>query len=348
MRGMAAIACAAFLAGCAHYEIVGYYAGWKDPIAFDARDVTMVNYAFIDFAFNDQSPALARLAAMKRENPRLKVMASIGGWTGSGPFSDMASTAASRAKFIGAALEFLRRTGFDGIDLDWEYPTDIGVPCPPPQTCERPEDKKNFIALVQEMRRAFANRFLLTIAAGSDEKFMSGDWLAQLARSLDWVNLMSYDYHGSLGKTSGLNAPIDRDPRDSTRASVRESVERLVASGVPRDKITLGMPFYGKEWSGCAAVDEGLYQPCERYVAEFDFTDLATKTGFTTHWNAPGRVPYLTKASTGGFITYDDERSIAEKARLVKELGLRGAMFWELGADRDGILRRAIATQLPH
>jgi len=350
MRAAAVVAFAAALGGCAHYEIVGYYASWKDPIAFDARDVTMVNYAFIDFAFEQQTPALARLAAIKREHPQLKMMASVGGWTGSGPFSNMASTAASRATFIDAALSFLRRTGFDGIDLDWEYPTGIGVPCDAGVICEGPEDKRNFVALVREMRAALGNRYLLTIAAGADEKFASGQWIAELSQSLDWINLMTYDYHGSLGRTSGLNAPVDRDPRDATGASARESVERLIANGVPRDKITLGMPFYGKEWAGCepGPAGDGLYQRCERYVAEFDFTDFRAKPGFVARWNEPGRVPYLFDPATGGFITYDDERSIREKTRLVKELGLRGAMFWELGADRNGVLRRVLAAELPH
>jgi chitinase len=275
-------------------------------------------------------------------------MASVGGWTGSGPFSDMASTPASRAAFIDASLRFLRRSGFDGVDLDWEYPTAIGVACAAGVTCERPEDKRNFIALVREMRAAYGNRYLITIAAGADEKFVDGDWMAELSRSLDWINLMTYDYHGSLGHTSGLNAPIDRDPRDATGACARESVDRVVASGVPRDKITLGMPFYGKEWVGCdpGAAGDGLYQRCAKYVAEFDYADLDGKTGFTKHWNEPGRVPYLVKGETGGFITYDDERSIREKGRLVKEWRLRGAMFWELSADRGGVLRRALAEEL--
>ena len=190
MRALAAMFVAALLGGCAHYEIVGYYASWKDPIAFDPRDVTMVNYAFIDFAFEQQTPALERLAAIKRANPQIKMMASVGGWTGSGPFSNMASTPASRATFIDASLKFLRRTGFDGIDLDWEYPTEIGVPCDAGVTCERPEDKRNFVALAREMRAAFGNRYLLTIAAGADEKFMSGEWIAELSQSLDWINLM--------------------------------------------------------------------------------------------------------------------------------------------------------------
>ena len=366
-RLAAGIALATLLGGCAHfpkdahYEIVGYYAGWKDPVAFDARDVTVVNYAFVDFAFKAESPAFARLAAMKQASPRLRLMASVGGWTGSGPFSNMANTADSRAAFIDASLGFLRRRGFDGIDLDWEYPTDIGVPCAPTETCQRPGDKRNFVALAREMRAAFdaagqrdGKRYLLTIAAGADAKFLEGEWLPELAKSLDWINLMAYDYHGSLEPhVSGLNAPLRADPRDAARASVQASVERLLASGIPARKITLGIPFYGKSWKGCAAgpAGDGLYQPCEGFGSELmlpDVHELMKRPGFERHWNEPGRAPSVYDPAARIFVTYDDERSIREKAAFAKERGLLGAMFWELGSDDDGKLRRALAAELPH
>jgi len=367
MRALAAIAVTALLAGCAglpqdaRYEIVGYYAGWKDPIAFDARDVTVVNYAFVDFAFKDESPAFARLAAMKRDNPQLRVMASVGGWTGSGPFSNMASDAASRAAFIDAALRFLRRTGFDGIDLDWEYPTQIGVPCARGVTCERPEDKRNFVALAREMRAAFdaagardAKRYLVTIAAGADAKFAAGDWLAQLAGSADWINLMTYDYHGSLEpRISGLNAPLRADPRDAAHASIEESVDRLLDLGIPARKITLGLPFYGKRWEGCAPGrwGDGLYQPCERFGAELmlpEVREWVNRAGFELHRSESGRVPYVYDPASRVFITYDDERSIRDKTWYARLRGLRGVMYWELGSDDNGVMRRAVASQVAH
>jgi len=367
MRRFAALALAALLAGCAHlshyahYEIVGYYAGWKDPIAFDARDVTVVNYAFVDFAFKDESPAFARLVAMKPDNPQLRVMASIGGWTGSGPFSNMAGDAASRAAFIDAALRFLRRTGFDGIDLDWEYPTQIGVACAPGMKCESPEDKRNFVALAREMRAAFdaaggadGKRYLITIAAGADAKFIEGDWLPELARSLDWINLMTYDYHGSLEpRLSGLNAPLRADARDTTNASAEKSVDRLLELGIPARKITLGLPFYGKSWEGCAPGPrgDGLYQPCERFGSELMLPEVrqwVNRAGFERHWSEPGRVPYVYNPASRVFITYEDERSIRDKTWFARMRGLRGVMFWELGSDDNGVLRRVVAAQVSH
>ena len=159
-----------------------------------------------------------------------------------------------------------------------------------------------------------------------------------------------------------------RDPKDPANAHAAASVTRLLESGIPARKITLGVPFYGKGWSGCAPgpAGDGLYQPCEGLASgssreSFDFAYLTGKgylardadgrhtlagLGFVRHWNAAARVPYLYNPATRVFITYDDERSIREKAALVKRFGLRGAMFWELDADRDGVLRRVLSEEL--
>jgi len=380
---------AASIAGCAHYEIVGYYAGWKPETNVAPRDVTVINYAFayisgdgsivLDDPVKDTA-TLARLAALKNGNPDLRLMISVGGWTRSNRFSDMASASTTRAAFVDSTVAFLRRHRFDGIDIDWEYPTDIGVPCPPIETCQRREDKRNFVLLAKELRaalddagRADGKRYLATIAAGAGEKFFfdpdgSSAWLRELAQSLDWINLMSYDYHGSWERVAGLNAPLYRDPNDPANANAEASVMRLLDGGIPAHKITLGVPFYGKGWSGCApgAAGDGLYQPCTGLASgsadvSFDFAYLTENgylardrdgrytvagLGFTRHWNAPARVPYLYNAATGVFITYDDEASIREKVDLVKEYSLRGAMFWEIGADRHGVLRAVVSEGL--
>ena len=388
MRAAAAIAIAVLLGGCAHYEIVGYYAGWKDPIPVAARDLTVLNYAFLYVADDGgllvedprkEGAIFTRLADLKRDNPDLKLMASVGGWTRSDRFSDMADDAALRANFVDSSIAFLRRYQFDGIDIDWEYPGAIGVKCAAGRTCDRPGDKRNFVLLGAELRealdaagRADGKRYLLTIAAGADEEFLrdpdAGTWLADLARSLDWINLMTYDYHGSWERAAGLNAPLRRDPRDPAGTNAEASVQRVLASGVPKSKLTLGMPFYGKGWAGCAPGPrgDGLYQPCEGLASgssqeSFDFAYLTDHgylvrdgdgrytlagQGFARHWNEPARSPYLYNPATRVFITYDDELSIRDKSRFVKERGLRGGMFWELDADRHAILRRVVADEL--
>ncbi|HZZ94911.1 MAG TPA: glycoside hydrolase family 18 protein [Usitatibacter sp.] len=381
-----ALALGASISGCAHHEVVGYYAGWKPASAIAPHDVTVVNYAFayvsVDGSLIDEgSPmeeaALARLAALKRADRDLRVMVSVGGWTRSNRFSGMADDVRMRAAFIQSAIAFLRRHRFDGIDIDWEYPGDIGYPCPSGETCQRPEDKANFVRLARDLRAALdaagvadGKRYLVTIAAGADEKFLfdpagSGAWLRELAESLDWINLMSYDYHGSWERVAGLNAPLHRDPADPVGSNVEASVKRLIAHGIAADKITLGIPFYGKGWSGCAPgpAGDGLHQSCAGLASgsadeSFDFAYLADRgylardadgrytvpgRGFVRHWNAAAQVPYLYNASNGVFITYDDEASVRAKADFAREQGLRGTMFWEIGADAHGVLRRMIA-----
>ncbi len=390
-RGLraATVALACVLAACAHYEVVGYYAGWKPDTAVAPDDVTVIDYAFAyvgqDGAIVLDGPpteaaTLAKLAALKEANPDLRLMVSVGGWSRSNRFSDMAADPILRATFIDSALVFLRAERFDGIDIDWEYPAENGAGCPPGETCDRPEDKRNFVLLARELRSALdragaedGKRYLVTIAAGADEKFLAkddpgGTWLRDLAASLDWINLMSYDYHGSWERVSGLNAPLHRDPADPVGTNVEASVERLIEHGIPPAKIVLGMPFYGKGWTGCAPGPngDGLYQPCAGMAQgsadeSFDFAYLVDQgylardgeggytvpgRGFARHWNPAAQVPYLYDAGSGTFITYDDEASIRAKAGFAREHGLRGAMFWELGADGHGVLRGIVSGAL--
>jgi chitinase len=373
------------LAGCAHQEIVGYYAGWKPETAVAPRDVTVINYAFAYLGFDGtialddpvkESPLLDRLVALKDGNRDLRVIISVGGWTRSSRFSDMAANPATRATFVKSTVAFLRRHRLDGIDIDWEYPTELGVPCPPAEICQRPEDKRNFVLLASELRTALdaagyidGQRYIATIAAGAGESFLfdpdrSSAWLRSLAASLDWINLMSYDYHGSWERVAGFNAPLRRDPNDPVDANVEASVKRLLDNGIPAGKIVLGVPFYGKGWSECARgpAGDGLYQRCTGLASgsadeTFDFSYLTDNgylardgtgrytvagLGFMRYWNAPARVPYLYNATTGVFITYDDEASLREKLDLARQYRLRGVMFWEIGADRDGVLRSVV------
>jgi chitinase len=367
---------ALLLAACAQlppggrHEIVGYYPGWKESIPVDPGLLTAVNYAFLDVGRDGRlvlvdPPAderhLRRLAGLKARHPHLKLVASVGGWTRSYGFSNMAASAAMRATFVDSSIAFLRRFGFDGMDLDWEYPGAIGVPCAAGETCDRPEDKRNYVTLAREMRAALdaagrsdGRRYLFTIAAGADRRFLhdgaSAAWMVEMARALDWINLMTYDYHGTWEKQAGLLASL---------ADVDATVSMYLAAGVPARSLVLGIPFYGKGWTGCAPGPrgDGLGQPCASAVADppeatFEWWRLRREgyldgsRGFAGHRDDAGRVPYLYAPASGTFITYEDEASVRAKARYVESRGLRGAMYWELSADHEHELGRAVASEL--
>jgi len=376
------------------------------PANIDAAALTVLNYAFLDICWDGRhghpasgglapcidaggrpstppdgslvlgnaalDPAnLAALRELAKANPGLRLVGSVGGWTWSNRFSDMAASPAARRAFVESTVAFVRHHAFDGIDLDWEYPGDIGVPCPAGHTCQRPEDKRNFVALARELRAALdaagapdRKRYLFTIAAGADDKFVydpadSARWLSELAASLDWINVMTYDYHGSWSNVSGMNAPFDK---------VDATLSRYLEIGVPARKLTLGLPFYGKGWAGCppGPAGDGLRQSCAGMArgeedSTFTFAYLAREgylspdalgehtvagRGFARHWDRAARVPYLYNPADGVFITYDDEASIRAKLAYLRRKGLRGAMFWELHADRDRTLGGVVARGL--
>jgi chitinase len=277
----------------------------------------------------------------------------------------MAHDPGARARFVASSLDFLRREGFDGIDIDWEYPGAIGTGCPSGATCERPTDKEDFIRLAHGMRAAFdaasdvdGRAYRITIAAGVDSKYAaneSGPWLGRLAKSLDWLNLMTYDYHGTWERTANYVAPLRRDPAAPTGESIDSSVSMYLAEGIPARKLVLGVPFYGKGWTGCTPGPngDGRYQACTAlarpdHEATFEFGYLEDQRflGMRPTWNDDAAQASLFDPSAGTFVAYDDERSMREKARYAKERGLRGVMFWELTADRRGTLLRALADEL--
>jgi chitinase len=324
--------------------------------------------------------------ARKKQHPRFKVMVSVGGWNWSNQFSNVAASKDARAAFIASSVALMRRYGLDGVDIDWEYPGGAGVPCTVGQVCGRPGDKQNFVTLARELRRAFdragkADRkhYGITIAAGGNANYVDGDvagraWIAQLAASLDWINIMAYDYHMPWEQRSGHHAGLLADPADPVAASGfygAASVQRYLRAGVPAAKLVLGVPFYGYGWKACAPGPDGdgQYRPCGGPAnggngggASYGFGHMlkqglltlgadgasAGAQGYTRYWNGAARAPYLYNAAQQVWISYEDPASLKEKAGYIKAQGLRGAMFWELSADSEHQLLGVLAEQLKH
>lgn len=330
------------------------------PGQVDARNLTWIYYAFANIAdgrmvegFAADAQNLPQVVALKRENPKLKVLISVGGWNWSGGFSDAALTPQSRARFIESAVEFLRRYNLDGMDLDWEY---LGQPGA--GHSYRKEDRENFTALVRELRQRLNaesgrthSRLYLTIAAGASLQYLEDTQMDQVQRFVDAVNLMTYDsYVPGADATTGNHAPLYADPADPKRASADAAVKAFVKAGVPAAKILLGVPFYGKAWSDVADAHHGLFQPGKAasggdlpYGA---ITGTMLGHGFTRYWDDASSVPYLYSAEKREFVTYEDPESIATKCDYVLHHGLGGIMFWNYFNDPSGTLLDAIHTAM--
>ena len=347
----------------ADFRIVAYVAGWSIPAVIHPEKLTHINFAFarIDsggrVAFEDPkvTAALRALTALRKKNPKLKILVSVGGWMAEG-FSDAASTDASRSTLARSAVELLREHALDGIDLDWEYPGQgvAGIKF-------RPEDKQNFTLLLKSLRqqldaqkdarrRAGSDPYLLTIAA-ADREYFDHTEMDKLHVYLDWINIMSYDFFNSLTSTTGHHAGLYRSAlAAATDRNADASVMQNLAAGVPARKLVLGVAFYGRGFAGVKPQSNGLNQPYERYEADHSYTDLAKtligKQGFIRYWDDRAQAPYLWNGSSRTFITYDDPRSIEIKAQYVRKNQLGGMMFWELSQDRDGELLDVITRSL--
>ena len=324
-----------------------------------ASKLTRVNYAFANIqngemveGFPHDAENFAFLTGLKKDNPQLQVLISVGGWTWSGGFSEMALTAASRAKFIDSAVGFVQKYKLDGLDIDWEYPGLPGAGNP-----FRPEDSQNFTALVKELRVRFdreAKRsqrpLLISIAAGAAPDYLEHTNAAAVARYVDTINLMSYDYYEpSSSSITGHHAPLYANPLDPRGLSADASVRAYLAAGVPAKKIVLGVPFYGHAWSDAGATNHGLFQPAKAASVDSSYNNIVSAlltNGFTRYWDEAASAPYLYNAGTHTFISYEDPESVALKAKYVLQHHLGGIMFWEYHSDSNGALLDAIDRAL--
>ncbi|WP_051970296.1 glycoside hydrolase family 18 protein [Kitasatospora azatica] len=311
-----------------------------------------------------------QLRKLKAANPQLKAVISLGGWSWSKYFSDAAANDASRKKFVSSCIELylkgdLPQLGgaveggagagagvFDGVDIDWEYPGGGGDA----GNVVRPEDGRNYTLLMQEFRRQLDalgrqqhKHLLLTDAVPSGEGKQQQLEVRKVARSVDWMNLMTYDFHGSWeaqGPTDH-NANLYSDPADAAPDNKGYSVDRVVQDyldrGVPASRLVLGVPFYGYGWTGVpAGAKSGLYQPA---------TGLAQggNLPYNQIKDLPGTVVYdrehgaSWKYDGSNFWSFDTPQLLARKAEYARCNGLAGVMAWALdNDDAQGSLVKAL------
>ncbi|OJD17663.1 hypothetical protein AJ78_02254 [Emergomyces pasteurianus Ep9510] len=292
---------------------------------------------------NNVYGCVKQLFLLKKQNRNLKVLLSIGGWTYSANFPEAASTPAGRANFADTATKLMLDMGFDGLDIDWEYPKDD-------------EEAKNFVELLRVTREkldAVANdrKFLLTIACPAGPQHFEKLRLKEMTPYLDFYNLMAYDYAGSWDTVAGHQANVEVSQSDSkaTPYSTEAALDYYIGvGGVPASKMILGMPLYGREFANTdgpgapfkGTGGSGSYEP-----GIWDYKVLPK----------PGAVEYLKSAKDGGcgaswsydessrsMISYDTVPMVEEKTKYIIEKGLGGGMWWEASGDRDpGTARKA-------
>jgi chitinase len=303
-----------------------------------------------------------QLKKLKARHPQIKLFISLGGWTWSKYFSRFAASAAGRQTLVASCIDIYLKGNlpvqegaggpgaaagvFDGIDIDWEYPGGGGQP----YNTVSPQDKQNFTLLLAEFRSQLnqltaqtGRPYLLTIAAGSGSDKIDNTEPAQYSQHLDWINLMTYDFHGgweAQGPTN-FHSNLYLDPSSpatgvSRTYTIENAVNKLLSAGVPAQKILLGIPFYGRGWTGVPNVSNGLYQSAtgpapgtwERGIE--DYKVLAPR-------NSPKFYHSVTRQmwtyNGTEFWSFDDPTVIATKVGYINSLGLGGLFSWSLDGD---------------
>jgi chitinase len=289
----------------------------------------------------------------------VKVMASIGGWSMCKHYPEMAADPVKRQRFVDDCKKLIAK-GFDGIDLDWEYPGSEGM-----NFTGTPADFTNFAVLIEQIRAAIGPGKLITscFTASPAKLANSFDW-PRVSRTLDYFNMMTYDYNGGWSNKAGHNSPLyDYPGAEVAGFSVDATANAAVAAGIPRAKLNLGVGFYGRGvvTNGPAALNAPTVKRPETVQPDgavntcADFTNwpkdvwdgtpnysavVATTADWTEHWDDNAKVPYKTKGNF--FLSYDNERSVAAKAQYVKDRNLGGVIVWHAAGDWTGMAANVV------
>ncbi|WP_246256852.1 glycoside hydrolase family 18 protein [Pararobbsia alpina] len=314
-----------------------------------------------------------QLKELKAKYPNIRTLISLGGWTWSKHFADAANTHAKRKELARTCIDTyikgnLTATGdagggqgvakgvFDGIDVDWEFPGGGGLE----GNLVDPNDKQNYTLLLKEFRqqldelsRTTGTPYLLTVALGAGVDKIDMTEPAEYSKYLNWANLMSYDFHGAWDEKSNHQAAIHADSKGPNASNptlkqynASDAVKRLKELGMPMNKLTLGVPFYGRGWNVSAGANYGLYQtrtsiPMGKYESGIEDYKLVKNRG-TYHRDANVKAGWGYDGTT--MWTYDDATVAQWKVDFAKQEGLAGVFGWELDGDDKGELTKVLGT----
>lgn len=335
------------------YRVIAYVAGYQDNWGKDfekVKQITHINYAFANIkngkvilGNEKDTDDFIKLNQLKKVNPNLKILISVGGWSWSGNFSDAVLTEKSQQIFANSAIDFMIEHHLDGVDLDWEYPGQIGD-----NNVFREVDKENFTAILKLLRQKLDSlgkndsKFLLTIATGANQSYLDHTNMKEAQKYLDFINIMTYDFFTGSSRYTGHHANLKNSKHSKKGPKSAEiAVQLHLKAGIPANKLVLGVPFYGRWWKSVQPENNGLYQLSTGVTGSYSFSTIADSlknNNFKSYWDDSAKTPYIWREKDSLFVTYDDSRSLQIKADYVKEKHLGGVMFWQFNGDNGTLL----------
>ncbi|XP_059611118.1 chitinase-3-like protein 1 [Phlebotomus argentipes] len=337
-----------------------YYATWAtyrsgngkvDIENIDPHLCTHVIYTFVGLqptgevkiidSWHDYSlNGLNRFINLKKQNPSLKLLLAMGGWNeGSTTYSNVANSPSLRSAMATNVVNFCKTYGFDGFDLDWEYPGQRGGAA---------SDRVAFIELLKELRTKLEREgLILTTAVGASAHFITSSYnAAEMVKYVNYILLMTYDLRSAYDGVTGQNSPLYSSPKESSSVAtynMHSAVNAWIQAGATASQLVLGIPLYGKSFTLASASNNGLGArssgpgPKGPYTDEpgtLNYIEVCEKLiqgGWTTVWDDDQKVPYSYKGTE--WIGYDNAESVKGKTEYAKSRGLGGVMIYSLEQD---------------
>lgn len=355
------------------YKVVCYYGTWSytrpGDGQFNAENInpylcTHLNYAFakldektnkmvlFDPKLDDsEEHMIQRTANLRKLNPNMAVLISLGGWNeGSNKYSDMVSKDSSRKIFISSVVEFIQKYNLDGFDLDWEYPGFHANGGGDRQE-GRKQDIKDYVTLLKELKTAFSPfGYILTAAVSAGKWTIDNAYdIKGINEHIDWINLMSYDLHGSWEHKLGHNSPLHAYSHEDWDVAAKQltiefAVNLWIERGMAPEKIVLGVPLYARTFKlgdqnhfkpGDTAIgsggDKGNLTQESGMLGYNEICMMIKQGGWKTYWDDKAMVPYAVHANQ--WASYDNVKSVEEKVKWLISHKLGGGMIWSIETD---------------
>ena len=398
-----------------YYGEWSIYAGQKNfyPSKMNPKLITHLNFAFLDMDSNGDlvlcdeyadfqittlpeldginygapyAGVLGALAILKIKNPHIRVGISVGGWTRSGDFPEVAGNPTKRANFASNIVKFIDYLGYDFVDIDWEYPTSVRAPDPVGSGVQidegcpgRPEDTQTFTALLQEIRNNLdalgkknGRYYELSVAMSASPALMSKIEYDKVLKIVDFANMMTYDLNGAwnsyTGHHTGLytNEAYDHTKMLEAQYSVDTCIkylEQTYGNSIDYKKIVVGVAPYTRGWA--RVQNDGLDPKCPGLFATAEpnsiptpdgtksgtwgFWELSTlkqQFGLEEYWDDTAKAAYYYGPSTGYFFTCDNEKSVGYKGQYVRDKKLGGLIAWMASLDAQNVITTAMFNSL--
>ena len=374
-------------------KIVGYFPEWGiydghnnyAPADVPFTKITHLNYAFAtikdgliadfdNYAANEVTHGeawdseykgnLGQFEKLKKDHPHLSVMISVGGWSQSGNFHEVAATQTARDKFASSVIQYIRNHKMDGVDIDWEYPGSVREP----DLLDNPNDqgtphadaseKETFKLLLETLRTHLdaagtqdGKYYQLTAAVSASFANIDFSEPQHYAQYLDFINLMTYDLHGAWDTQTNHQSALYPKAELQDNLNIDDVVKKFLSLGIDKNKLIVGTPFYSRGWKGVIQnnPENGLVGLLATATGGADgiwdggraggmnpyyhLVDLEDNPEYVKYYDTEAEAPYLYNEIKGEVYTYEDQQSLGAKVDYVKDNDLGGMIIWELSAD---------------